>query len=80
MHAYPADGFLILTRFPETITKFPNGQKADYMCKFYENDYSNVRTAIGTGPTLVQDGKIVLDAETGWDDEKNTVILKLGDK
>ncbi|MGE5676735.1 MAG: phosphodiester glycosidase family protein [Pseudomonadota bacterium] len=70
----PAGGFLILTRFPETIAKFPVGQKADYMFKFYENDYSNVpsvkkpwdysgvRTAIGAGPTLVQDGKIVLDA------------------
>jgi exopolysaccharide biosynthesis protein len=69
----PEEGFLILTNDKDMIAKFQVGEQVDYKTDYFINDYNttghsgvnldygNVRTAIGAGPTLVKDGKIVLD-------------------
>lgn len=79
----PTDGFLLLTKDQEMIDKFTLNGKADYRINYYMNnykntaekgeplDYSEMRTVIGAGPTLVKAGKIVLDpVKEGFTEEK----------
>lgn len=79
----PTEGFLVLTNDQAMIAKFKVGENAGFKTSFYENDYatskhngnaldySNVRTAVGAGPTLVKNGVIVLDGnKEGFTEDK----------
>ncbi|MGM0395984.1 MAG: stalk domain-containing protein [Bacillota bacterium] len=79
----PQEGFLLLTNDQNMVGKFKVGSPADFRYGIYENDYitkphtgrevdiSNVRTATGAGPTLVNNGQIVADpALEGFTEDK----------
>ncbi len=69
----PTNGFLILVKDSKIINKFKIGDKVEYKFKHYYNNYSDnvtdgsqlylnkVKNAIGAGPILLKDGKIVAD-------------------
>lgn len=79
----PTEGFLILSKLEDIIEKFNIGDSADYRFNNFKNDYNtvghsdveldwtNVRTGIGAGPTLVKDGIVVVDPKKeGFKEEK----------
>ncbi|VDN47043.1 conserved exported protein of unknown function [Petrocella atlantisensis] len=70
----PTDGFLVLTKDVNVSKVFELGKTAEYRMEYYANDfttvghsgisldYANIRTVVGAGPTLVENGKLKADA------------------
>jgi len=80
-----SDGFTLVFGAEVYSSMFKVGDKVDYKISYNEIDFSNgkkkgnpvnwsdVRTTIGAGPTLVKNGQIVLDAaKEGFTDSKFT--------
>jgi tetratricopeptide (TPR) repeat protein len=72
--AIPTHGYIIVTRNANITYLFKLGDKVDFKLSTFERDanqnltevaipFKDIRTAIGAGPTLIKDGKKVLDAK-----------------
>ncbi len=71
----PSDGYLVLSKDKNLLSKFKVGIPADYRFDYFKNNYSNeaktvplpawesMRTAVGAGPTLVKGGKVVVNPQ-----------------
>lgn len=79
----PDNGFLILSKLPDMLSRFKVGDNVAYRFTSYLNKYdqttkqgatldlSNTQSALGAGPTLIKNGMIVLDAKKeGFTEDK----------
>lgn len=79
----PSDGFLVLSKLPDMLKRFKIGDRITYRFTRYLNKYdqttkqgtaldlANMQCALGAGPTLVKNSKVVLDAKKeGFTEEK----------
>lgn len=77
----PQNGYIIVTQDQSIIKRFKVGDTVDYKLETSDIDtkssldWSNIRTAVGAGPTLLKAGKIYANAEKeGFKEDKITKL------